>query len=266
MSEARIYQTLRKAGLTRAGALGVMGNIGAESGCISCRVQGDFGSGFEYSRQYTAQVDAGNISRHDFIHAGPNGGGYGLCQWTWYSRKEGLYDYAKSKGVSISDETMQVEYLIKELKSDYAGLYQFLCSCESMYDATEKFCKEFERPEVNNINDRFQLACQYANKPYDSEIISDDPDPAPAAPVQGSTDSCEITVRVLRRGDKGRDVYLLQCGLHDMGLYCTKEDSYARLDGDFGSKTERAVTKFRTRHNLPGGGTADQDVWQILFQ
>lgn len=267
MSEAVIYRALRKAGLSRAGALGIMGNIGAESAFRSNNVEDRCPISDEL---YTAGVDNGTYSRDQFMRdPDPVTGksqayGYGLCQWTYYTRKAELYDLAKARGTSIADIGTQIELLITELKRDYPNLYSFLRSCESLYDATQRFCDEFERPYYSNVADRFRIAVRCANEPYDSEDVPEDPEPA--EPAQEPAGSCDITVRILGFGSRGRDVYLLQCGLYDVGLYHTKEDGYARLDGDFGLKTQAAVSSFRRRNNLPDGNTADQDVWQVMFQ
>jgi hypothetical protein len=37
--------------------------------------------------------------------------GYGLAQWTFWSRKQALLDFAKSKGKSIGDLQMQLDFL-----------------------------------------------------------------------------------------------------------------------------------------------------------
>ena len=109
MSKQTIWQFLKHKGFSDIAAAALMGNMEAESNCVSNRLQGDFTSGFKRSIDYTAQVDAGKISRHEFIHDGPGGGGYGLCQWTLFSRKAGLYDLAQEQNVSIGDEFIQVE-------------------------------------------------------------------------------------------------------------------------------------------------------------
>ena len=70
--------------------------------------------------------------------------------------------------------------------------------------------------------------------------------------------SCEVTIKVLSSGDKGRDVFLLQCGLTDMGFTCGVPD------GDFGPLTMCAVNELRTELGLLPNGIADQEVWQAL--
>ena len=259
MSESTIYHFLRNAGMTRAGALGFMGNMGYESAFRSNNVEDRYhiNTG-RTDEQYTAAVDNGSYSKDSFVG---DAYGYGLCQWTYNTRKAGLYDYAKKKGVSISNEMMQLEYLLIELKRDFSSLFSYLCSCDSMHDATSKVCWQFENPLVKNVGDRYQIACQCANKPYDTDAA--DPSPAtPAAPAQGSTDSCDVTLRILRKGDKGRDVRNLQLMLKDLGYNLGIYD----VDGVFGDDTKAALNAFRVVSNLDPNGTADQDVWQILFQ
>ena len=85
-----IYSQLLASGVTSAGALGLMGNWMAESGLEPNRVQGDFNTGRTLSRAYTDDVMAGRISRSQFAR---DAKGYGLAQWTYYTRKEDLYDF-----------------------------------------------------------------------------------------------------------------------------------------------------------------------------
>jgi peptidoglycan hydrolase-like protein with peptidoglycan-binding domain len=74
--------------------------------------------------------------------------------------------------------------------------------------------------------------------------------------------TCEITVRVLSSGDLGRDVYLLQSGLQDMGYFL---GGYG-ADGAFGSDTENALRTMQRDCNLTETGVAGKDEWQVIFQ
>lgn len=128
------------------GVAGLMGNLQAESGLIPYRVQGDFSSGYSESISYTEKVDSGEISEYDFVHNGPNGGGYGLAQWTFYTRKQGLYDMYKSGYSSIGDVNLACAYLLYELKNDYSGVYNTLKSATSIRQASDKVLHDFESP------------------------------------------------------------------------------------------------------------------------
>ena len=155
MSAKTIYDRLRSHGMTHAGACAMGGNIQAESGNRSNNVEDRSGMS---DAQYTAMVDAGG---YDF--ATDNGAhyGYGLCQWTLKSRKVELLQYAKNRGVSIADEDMQVDFAVYELKRDFNGLWNFLCSTDDMYTATDRICREFENPAVKNTAKRYEFAQEW---------------------------------------------------------------------------------------------------------
>ena len=254
MSEQTIFNSLRSLGMSEAGACAMMGNMYCESLLKSnivetrCSLSGE---------EYTKRVDNGTMSLAQFQS---DAYGYGLCQWTYYTRKQALYNYAKSKGVSISDEAMQCEFCVKELKEGYSGLWSYLCSTTDLYTATSRICVEFERPAVNNVGSRYSAAQGYYLRLSGSTVST----AQSTATTEKASQTCEITVRVLSKGDKGRDVLLLQSGLNDAGCSCGK------ADGDFGTQTLIAVNSFRTSHNLSAAGDkyglADEDVWQILFQ
>ena len=66
------------------------------------------------------EVNNGTISESSFVNGGPNGGGYGLCQWTYSTRKQGLYDYNISSGTNnIGSNQMQTEYIQIEIEGGY---------------------------------------------------------------------------------------------------------------------------------------------------
>lgn len=129
------------------GVAALMGNLQAESGLIPYRVQGDFSDGYAESITYTKKVDSGEISESDFVNNGPGGGGYGLAQWTFYTRKQALYDKYKSGGYSsIGDVNLACEYLLYELKTSYTSVYNALVSATSIRVASNKVLHDFEKP------------------------------------------------------------------------------------------------------------------------
>ena len=249
MSVRDIYYSLRAGGLSPAGACAIMGNMHAESVMMSNNVQDNCPLG---DADYTFNVEHGITSANQFIH---DKYGYGLCQWTFYSRKEKLLNFAARMEKPISDEAMQVAFCLEELKSDYASLYAYLCTVENLKEATDKVCKVYEQPAVNNYDDRRGFAQYYYAMFVDSAPASE-PQAEPDPPEQ----RCSVSVRILRIGSMGRDVYALQCAMDDMGYKCGKPD------GDFGPKTENAVNFLKLSYGLEQDGIADADVWQILLQ
>lgn len=129
------------------GVAGLMGNLAAESGLIPYRVQGDNTVPYTYSQEYTAQVDAGTISENDFVYNGPNGGGYGLAQWTYYTRKQGLYDLWKSGSYpSIGSLSLGLDYLSQEIQSSYSAVWTSLQNATSIRSASDIVLTDYESP------------------------------------------------------------------------------------------------------------------------
>ena len=176
------------------GVAGLMGNLVAESNLIPYRLQGDFSNGYSDSIKYTEQVDNGTISEYDFVHNGPNGGGYGLAQWTFYSRKQALYNMKKQMSVSIGDIVLAVNYLIFELHNSYPSVYNVLVNATSIREASDTVLHDFERPadqseavEVNRANLGQVVYNTYANTDPDPDPDPDpkpDPDPTPIVKIK----------------------------------------------------------------------------------
>ena len=126
-NQEQIWVYLRGQGLSQPAVAGIMGNLEAESGYYPTNLEDSVNKKTGLSdAEFTAMVDNGTISRAEFsrsstygVYGGVNQGmyGYGLAQWTWYTLKEGLYDFAKAQGKSIGDLTMQLDYLLKTSRS-----------------------------------------------------------------------------------------------------------------------------------------------------
>ena len=161
------------------------GNIQAESGIRSNNVEDRSGMG---DAQYTAMVDAGG---YDFATDNGKHYGYGLCQWTLKSRKVELLQYAQNRGVSIADEDMQVDFAVYELKRDFNGLWNFLCSTDDMYTATDRICREFENPAVKNTAKRYEFAQEWDKEFGDGETST------VSEPIQNSSRKPSESILIL---------------------------------------------------------------------
>lgn len=127
------------------GVAGLMGNLQAESGLYPDRVQGDIPRS-SYSVEYTQKVDSGVISEYDFVHNGPNGGGYGLAQWTFYTRKQKMYDMYKTGYSSIGCIELALDLLWWELQNSYPTVLSVLKSATSVRQASDCVLHDFENP------------------------------------------------------------------------------------------------------------------------
>ena len=248
MSELTIYQALRNGGMSAAGACAMMGNMFMESALKADNVEDRCTLG---DVDYTKAVDMGTISRYQFK---VDAYGYGLCQWTYPSRKADLYDYARSQNVSIGDAKMQCDFCIYELQRDYASLYQYLCTTNDLPEAAKRICAEYECPAINNFSARINQAQKYYN-----QLANETVTPPEEKPVTNTEETCKVDVRILKQGCLGRDVFLLQCGLTDMGYRC------GIPDGDFGKDTKKAVNELRKANKLEETGIADWFVWQTVL-
>lgn len=143
MSSKIIWDFLKKEGFSDFGVAGLMGNLDAESALRPNNLQDTYSREFKLSDvEYTTKVDNGTYT--NFVH---DEAGYGLAQWTYWSRKENLLNYAKSKKKSIGDLEMQLEFLVKELKTSYTNsVYNILKNATSVQQASDVVLMNFERP------------------------------------------------------------------------------------------------------------------------
>lgn len=150
----KIYSLLTEAGMSKVGALAMLGNMECESSMRADNAQDSMQkcSDSEYTEIFNTKPE----------ECYADGCGYGLCQWTHPTRKRNLRQFAENWGVSVDAEDMQTEFAIYELKTEYAQLWQYLCRTNNLYEATAKICREYEHPAVNNIAARYAAAQKYA--------------------------------------------------------------------------------------------------------
>ena len=160
-------------GLTDAGAAGLLGNMYYESGIDPKKTELSLLKKSEYEQynddSYTSAVDSGEISKEKFLH--PLGGstqfGYGLVQWTSPGIKEGLYDNAKSKNVSIGDLQNQCETLNQQFTESYSDMMNILKTTNDVKEASNAVLLKFERPadQSESVQEkRATKAQEYYNK------------------------------------------------------------------------------------------------------
>ena len=134
--------------LTRAignekGALGLLGNLYAESGLRSNNLQDTANTSLGLSdEQYTSLVNGGR----DFT----DNKGYGLAQWTTDDRKQKLQDFLD--GRSIDDLGGQLEYLVQELQTDFPNVWKTLQNASSIHEASSAVLTGFEKPKNQGEN------------------------------------------------------------------------------------------------------------------
>lgn len=228
MGAKEIYIQLRAAGLTAEGACGILGNMQAESNLKANIAQRGMTS--RTDEDYTAAADMGLI---DFAH---DSVGYGLCQWTFWSRKQALLCFARECGTSVGNEKTQTDFCVKELREDYPALWAYLCSTEDVAKAAERVCKEYECPAVNNVNVR----AKYAQEFFDTLGGTKLPENTGSVEQAGKTD--ELKDRLTNES-----VMHLQAILTAYGYELGTSLCPSGVDGLIGKKTVAALKDFAAR-------------------
>ena len=251
-----IYNRLRQAGMTEAGALGCLGNWECESNCEPNRVQGDFSSYRTASKQYVADVTAGRISREQF---GKDGKGFGIYQLTYFSRKLGYYDFWKESGKALDDVELQVDYAVLELRRDYGDLYTYLCHTDDIAEAANQVCCKFERPQWNNVNARYAAALRI-RKELDlsgTAVVEDNATTEPEQPDEPKVETWPP--RTIDAHCSGwPEVWLLQSLLKCRGYSVL-------VDGIWGTALTDKVRQFQREHQLDADGAVGPVSWAKLF-
>lgn len=140
-NEEKIWNYLKSKGLNDYGIAGLMGNLHAESGLIPTNLQNSYEKKLGFTDiTYTNAVDNGTYN--NFVK---DSAGYGLAQWTYWSRKQNLLDFAKSKKTSIGDLEMQLDFLWKEIQG-YTTVFNTLKNATSVREASDVVLLQYERP------------------------------------------------------------------------------------------------------------------------
>ena len=106
--------------------------------------------------------------------------GYGLVQWTYWSRKKALYNYAKSNNKSIGDCKMQLEFMVSEM-AGYLGLVDIIRNASNIREPSDFIIVNYERPANQSESvkvSRASFGQKYFDK-YASKVNS--------TPVQNTT-------------------------------------------------------------------------------
>ena len=160
-TEDKIWNYLKKKGLNDYGIAGLMGNLYAESGLKPTNLQNSYEKSIGMTdAEYTKAVDEGTYT--NFVK---DQAGYGLAQWTYWSRKESFLKYAKSKNKSIGDLELQLGFLVKELTESYPSVMTELKTATSVRQASDLVLLKYERPADSGTAVREKRA-SYGEKYY----------------------------------------------------------------------------------------------------
>ena len=162
MNERVIHDYLRAKGLNEYGVAGLMGNLFAESGLNPRNLQNSYEKSLSMNdNAYVTAVDNGTYTNFVYDKAG-----FGLAQWTYWSRKQNLLNFARAAGKSIGDLIMQLDFLWKELSESYPGVVSVLKSATSVLEASNAVLLNYERPANQREGVQTKRA-EYGQRYYD---------------------------------------------------------------------------------------------------
>ena len=164
-NEQRIWNYLWERLGNAFGVAGLMGNLYAESGLNPKNLQNTFEKKLGMTdTSYTEAVDKG--SYNNFVK---DAAGYGLAQWTYWTRKRKLLGFAREQGSSIGDLDMQLEFLFRELGS-YKSVLKTLIDAKSVREASDAVLTQYEKPK--NQSESVKMArAKYGQKYYDQFAV-----------------------------------------------------------------------------------------------
>lgn len=194
-NEAIIWNFFKKKGLTDYAIAGLMGNLYAESGLSQINLQNTGNKKLGMTdAQYTAAVDNGSYT--NFIK---DSQGYGLAQWTYWSRKQNMYNYLRGNGKSIGDLNGQLEFLYMELSTGYKGQLTKINNAKTVLEASNVILKEFERPANQGASVQ-KTRASYGQKYYDKFASKTS---IPTTPTTPSTNDIVAGKKITLKNVKG---------------------------------------------------------------
>ena len=138
----KMWNYFKSKGLNDCGVAGLMGNLYCESALRPCNLQQTYEKSLGHTDEsYTLAVDNGSYT--NFVN---DKAGYGLAQWTYWSLKEEMLNYHKSKGKSIGDGDTQMEFLCHQLSKSYKSVWTTLQTAKTVLEASNAVLLKFERP------------------------------------------------------------------------------------------------------------------------
>lgn len=182
--DAFIWAFFKGKGLNDYAIAGLMGNLYAESGLKATNLQNSYEKSLNMTDDsYTKVVDNGAYT--NFVR---DCAGYGLAQWTYWSRKQALLDFAKAACASIGDFKMQLDFLWKELQG-YTAVVNVLKTAKTVTEASNAVLMKYEKPADQSAAVQAKRA-GYGQGYYEKFA------PKPATPSNGG----------------GKTLYRVQCG------------------------------------------------------
>ena len=217
-TEKTIWDTLKGFGFNDFAVAGIMGNLYAESGLRPNNLQQTYEKSLGMTDEsYTKGVDDGSYK--NFVK---DSAGYGLAQWTYWSRKQALKEHADWLNVSIGDLTMQLDFLWKEIQG-YSKVMSVLKEATSVRQASDVVLIYYEAPASKDEEATQAKRASYGQKYYDKYASGQTTPVTPTVEFKPYLVKVTATVLNIR---KSPSVDSAKVGaIYDSGVYTIVEES-----------------------------------------
>lgn len=233
--EKKIWDALMAGIKNPYGTAGLMGNLFAESSLSPLSKTG--GDSSIKGWQYAQMVDDGTIDIQEFAH---DGVAFGLAQWRYWSRKEGLYNVWQTQkaGTSIGDLDFQLDFLLFEIEK-YRTVWNILTTATTVKEASDIVLTNYERPA--SVGDKTkEKRAAFGQGYFDKYAHEDEPTPE-GVWVRTKADKVNV-----RKGNGSRFSIITQIKTKDTRLpwIATSDNGWHAVDlSDIGKKEVGWITK-----------------------
>ena len=162
-NEEKAWNFFKSKGLNDYACAGLLANANAESGLKPNNLQDTYQRKLNMTDdEYTQAVDNGTYN--NFIY---DAAGYGIFQFTYWTLKKGLLEYARVTNRSIGSLEMQLEYSWQTFEKNYSSMLNTLKTATSVLEASNAVLLKFECPADQSVsmqNKRAAYGQSYYNK------------------------------------------------------------------------------------------------------
>jgi hypothetical protein len=135
------------------GAAGIVGNLTKESGVLPSRVQGSAAGSPLRSRGADGRLH--DWTPREVMDLAPAASGVGLAQWTFPTRRAGLFTHTPAGPRILFDMDGQLDYLVQELRISFGTVEAVLQKPGvTVAEASDEFLYDFETPAAVVVNGR----------------------------------------------------------------------------------------------------------------
>ena len=252
------YQRALDYGFTVEAACALNANIQGES-AFRCDNAEDRINRVISDEEYIRRADAGLVTYNgkNFIY---DEVGFGYIQWTFWSRKKGLYEYCKGRGTSVADHESQKEYVFIEMKRDFPKIWDLCRTSHDLEQIMHQMIWIWENPADKNgaMNVRMSYARAWLAK--FNNWTKPVEDLAAEKPVEDYNTGLEVhwPPRMIQKGLNWPETYLAQSLLKCHGYNVL-------VSGVFADSMERKVKEFQSAKKLKADGIIGPKTWKELM-